>query len=120
MKQIIFSALLLIAAGGSYAQATATGNKWSENTANAKSETANGDFSKIAIKMQNRKISFDNLPQMSKSTTVVITNHEGEVVQQAKVNPVDNSVDIRYLEKGTYFVHLKYRNEDKKGFVLNL
>lgn len=119
MKQLLIISALLAGSYGAHAQANATSNKWTET--NAKTEAAaESDFSRTSIKLQSRKLVFLNLPQISKSAIVNITNNEGEIIHQAKVNPVDNSVDLRYLDKGTYYIHLKYKNEEKKGFVLNL
>jgi len=120
-KCLIFCSIV-IGVHTSYAQAEAGNGKWTDNSnKTGKAEVyEESDFTKTTIELHNRKITFSNLPQISKSAVVTITNKDGELIQQAKINPVEHTMDIRYLEKGTYFVNLKYKSEQKKGFVLNL
>ena len=119
MKQVFIIGVMLIGAPAIHAQTSAVSSKWEKNS--TKTETAaENDFSKTSIKLQNRKMVFAGLPQMSKPAIVNITNNEGELVKQSKITPPDNVIDLTYLDKGTYFVNITYKKEQKKGFVVNL
>ena len=122
MKKILIFCALFICVCTAYAQTEAMDSKWVDKAGKREQSGTNeeNDFSGTSIALKNRRIVFAHLPQLSKSAIVTITNNEGDMIKQAKVNTTDNTVDIRSLDKGTYFVNLEYKNERKKGFVLNL
>jgi hypothetical protein len=96
----------------------ANDHKWAERSTGITDE--NVDFSHTSLSIKGHRLLFNDLPNTARLVVVTFTNIDGETVQQAKIHLADNKVDIRYLTKGTYFINLLYRNEKKKGFVLNL
>ena len=87
--------------------------------AKAKAKAAN-KFDNTTMGVSGHLVAFKELPAMPKPTWAVITNAEGEFIKEGKINPEDNAVDIRKLNKGMYFVSIVYRNATKKAFVLNI
>ena len=122
MKYIL-STIALLATCSLNAQTPATANarpQENDKLTSAGQASAAGDFSRTTIVLKGRKLIFNDLPQLSKATIVTVINKEGEAVLQGKVTPADNAIDMRYLDKGTYFINLLYKKERKKGFVVNL
>jgi hypothetical protein len=119
MKHIILLVLLIGSAVSSFAQ-TSAGWAGKERPETVNATPADPDFSKTTISLHQHKLSFSHLPEMTKSATVSFTNKDGDVVRQVKINTVEKSIDLSYMDKGTYFLKLAYRGAQKKGFVLNL
>lgn len=65
-------------------------------------------------------VSFSNLPELPKPTWAYVTNEDGEIVKQARLNIDQHEFNVGKLQNGLYFVSLVYRSKTEKAFVLQL
>ncbi len=114
MKQVIITVALMAAFSVANAQ-TATSTKQY-----AKKEASVNEFNGATMNVANGFISFSGLPEMQKGTWAVITDANGEEIKQVRITQTENSVDVKKLKKGMYFVSLVYKSVSKKAFVLNI
>lgn len=89
-----------------------------QNTSGA--ELLNSEFSNSEMTVENKHINFSGLPDLKKNVSVVITNTDGDVVKEGRINKENTSIDIQKLRKGMYFVTLVYKESSRKGFVLHV
>ena len=123
MKKIIIMYTLL---AGSYcveAQTTANQTNWADNSTSKPRGVIQQDneFANTEINVENRNITFSELPELKKPTWAIVTDPAGTVMTQKRINPNDNSMDLHRLPKGEmYFLTLVYKNKSQKAFVLHL
>ncbi len=123
MKQIIFTCLLLGAISNADAQSAMNHGNWESNT-KSKSKAHQrepNEFDGTEMMVEERTITFANLPEVKKSAWAVVADASGEVMVQRKISSSENSMDVRRLSRGElYFVHIMYKDQSQKGFVLHL
>lgn len=122
MKRIFIAACLLTAATTMFAQ-TSDKSSYTPTTHSSRSTTrsVSHDFKFEGTEMSyaDGHISFSNLPEVTKQPWAIITDENGEVVTQSRVNS-ESSMDVHKLSKGMYFVSLVYKNKTEKAFVLQV
>ena len=123
MKKIIIACLLVAAANTIQGQTMANQTNWTDNN-NIKSKGAiqhDNEFANTEINVENRKVTFSELPYLKNPAWAIVTDPAGTVMTQKKVNPKDNMMDLHRLPKGEmYFLTLVYKNKSQKAFVLHL
>jgi len=122
MKQLLITTLLLAGFTGAQAQATAMSrNSEQSNSDNYRSRTVHvNEFSNTEMTIKDGVITFSDLPDLNHPINAVLTNADGEQVRQARIAPQQNTLNIKRLPKGLYFVTIVYRSHSKKGFSFNL
>lgn len=123
MKQLIFTCLLLGAIGNVNAQSAMNHGNWESNTRTKSKahQKESNEFDRTEMTVEDRTISFANLPEVKKSAWALVTDASGEIIVQRKISPAYNSLDVRRLLRGElYFVHIIYKDQSQKGFVLHL
>lgn len=114
--------MLVATTGTIKAQTVASNDNW-ENNSNRRSGMIQQDneFANTEINVENRRVSFSELPELKKATWAIVTDPAGTVMTQKRVTPNDNSMDLHRLPKGEmYFLTLVYKNKSQKAFVLHL
>ena len=124
MKKLTITCALLALAGATYAQRGPNPTNDNGEKINRKNieepRWQENKFTGSEMTVDDKVITFSDLPEMPKPIWAVITNPEGEFIKQAKVNTQYNAMDIGKLRKGMYFVTLVYKNKSQKAFVLKL
>ncbi len=122
MKRLLIFCAILSAASPLYAQSPMTHNQWEENNDNKRvAVQQDNQYANTEMTMENKRITFSDLPEVKHGTMAVISNSEGEILSQRRVDPTNNSMDIHWLQKGElYYVTLVYKSRSKKGFVLHI
>lgn len=122
MKQLLITVMLLAGFTAAQAQATAMSrNREQSNSDNYRSRTVHvNEFSNTEMTINDGIISFSDLPDLKHPINAVVTNTDGEQVRQARISPQQNTLNIKRLHKGLYFVTLIYKTHSKKGFTFNL
>ena len=124
MKQLLFTCTMLAAFTVANAQPSPgmSHNQWEENDYSHHKTTAAplNEFVNTEMSLNNRTILFTDLPAVRKPAYAIITNAEGEFIKQMRITPEQNSMDIKKLRTGLYFVTIVYREKSKKAFTLNL
>ena len=124
MKRLLIISALLAGITSVKAQtmAATTHSQWEENdNSHHKSPAAPiNEFVNMEMTVNDRTISFSDIPEVKKTAYAVITNAEGEFIKQIKLSREQNSMDIKKLRGGLYFVTIIYKNQSKKAFTLNL
>jgi len=122
MKKIMIVCMLFAGSGMVNAQTEAS-QTWEGNThTNSRGIIQHdNEFANTEINVENRKVTFSELPDLKKATWAIVTDPAGTVMTQKRINPNDNSMDLHRLPKGEmYFVTLVYKNKSQKAFVLHL
>ncbi len=123
MKMLLFFCLLVGTVGIAAAQPAMNHGNWETNTsARSRAHQAEpNEFESTEMTVGERCITFSNLPEVKKAAWVVVTDASGELVTQRKISPADNTIGLRSLTRGElYFVHIMYKDQSRKGFVLHL
>ena len=122
MKKLVIICIMLISISAVNAQTASATGKGDEarKTADQSAAKNGNEFAGTEMSVNNSKVTFSGLPQMSKAAWAIVTDRNGETVKQAKITASENTVDVQNLQKGMYFVTVMYRNASKKAFVLNL
>ena len=103
------------------AQTTASSTKWKDNENDVhRTASVSNEFANTAMAVNNGTITFSDVPVVKGATYAVITNSAGEVVKETKVTPEQNTIDIKKLHTGLYFVTIMHKDKSKKAFTLNL
>jgi len=119
MKQFIIICAMF-AAITAKAQTTASSTKWKDNDNNVhKTASVANEFANTAMAVNIGTITFSDVPAV-KGAYALITNSAGDVVKESKVTPEQNTIDIKKLHTGLYFVTIMHKDKSKKAFTLNL
>ena len=120
MKYTFFICLMIAGATNLHGQTGASHGKWEENNDSKKVVIQQDiEYANTEMSYNRMKITFSDLPEVRKGTLAVLTNPLGEVLSQKKVDPVNNTMDIHWLNRGElYYITLVYKNKNKKGFTL--
>ena len=124
MKHALIACMLLAGTTTVKAQTTAgiSHNQWEENDNrhHKTSATPHNEFANTEMSANNGVLTFSDVPTLKKPAYAVITNAEGEFIKQGKITTEQNTMDIKRLRGGLYFVTIVYRDQSKKAFTLNL
>ena len=113
MKTLLILASLLAANTGIEAQKTPS------KVGQSNFELAT-QFESAQMTFADKKIVFSGLPYLPKNTWAYVTDAEGEVIKQHRVNPENSQIDLKHIQNGIYFVTLSYGNRGQKSFVLTI
>ena len=123
MKRVLIICTMLAGVISANAQSVAmTHSKWEENDNSHRrpTTTRTNEFANLEMTVNDGIITFSYFPVVKKAAYAVVTNGEGEFIKQMKITPEQNTMSVRKLRSGLYFVTIVYRNESKKAFTMNL
>ena len=124
MKNALIIFALLAATGTANAQEMANvqaAKTDNDNSYHKTTSTQGNEFAATEMSLNEGKVSFSGLPELTKSTWAIITSSTGDIVKQKKISPENNTIDIHDLHGGRlYFVSITYKDKTKKAFTLNL
>ena len=118
MKRIIIIGALLISAGA----VTAQNSSLREINNSRGVIRQDNEYAVTEMSLTDNKIViFSDLPNLKKGTWAVVTDANGEILSQKRIDPINNAIDVHRLPKGElYYVTLLYKNKSQKAFVLHL
>ena len=124
MKQLLIISAIILSITTAKGQTTAgmSHGQWETNE-KVHHKTPSGpvnDFVSTEMAYDNGIVTFTDLPAVKKTAYAVLTNAAGDFIKQTRITPQQNTMEIKKLHSGLYFITIVYRNESKKAFTLNL
>ena len=124
MKRMILICSMLLLGSIAQAQVAAMGhNSWDGGGSTKYQKSLMGPvnaFDGIEMSYSEGRVTFSGIPTTKRSPWVVVTNGDGEFIKQMRLTAEQNSMELKRLQTGLYFVTITYQGKSKKAFTINL
>ncbi len=125
MRKLLLACAMLAGIYTTYAQ-VASGpayHDWEDKNREQTHKTTTvqlNEFVAVDMSVKDGIAKFDGVPPVKKPIYAVLTNAEGEYLRQTRISPLQNTMNVKRLRHGLYFITIVYRNHSKKAFTLNI
>jgi len=125
MRKLFLACAMLAGVTATHAQVSSgpSYHEWEEkNREQSPKATAIqlNEFVAVDMSVKDGIAKFEGVPPVKKPVYAVLTNAEGEYIRQARISPLQNTMNVKRLRHGLYFITVVYRNHSKKAFTLNI